>query len=383
MQQKVELHVAFYANWREPEFSVGKTTYHVISPGSIRRSTIRNIIRPYVIHLEDTQVYLQIIDRVKPDLIHIHGTENAFGTILDSVDVSVICSLQGILSPYSYRTGGDAHHELHAKPGRINYGLKSLLFEKGLMHQYRIMQLMAQRETRYIRNIKFFMGRTDWDRRVSSVMSPGSRYFKGDEIMRDIFYQKEWKPVIHNGKWIVHTTLSDHPMKGFRTIADAILILENAGLSVEWRIAGISEGSSVVRVYRKELGKKYPAGSIKLLGRITADTLADKMMEAHVFVLPSYMENSPNSLCEAMLMGMPCIATNSGGIPSLIEDAKDGILVQTRDPWALSGALMEIFNDIPSSIEKGRSARRRALYRHDPQRIVDQVVSAYRSINGI
>lgn len=380
MQEKVELHIAFYANWPESTFTCRKSTYHVIPSNSIRVSNVKNIFFPHVIHHEDTSRYLDIVNRVKPDLIHLHGTENAYGTMLSKVSVPVVVSIQGIMTPYAYRFGGDAAEDIQTYVGPASRSFKGMLFEKGQKHTYDLLKLTAARESKYIRDVRYFIGRTAWDKRVSSVMSPGSRYYHGDEIMREVFYTKQWNPITHQGKWIIHTTASDHPMKGFRTIVDAVNLLINAGIQLEWRVAGLSVQSTVVRVAKKQLGKAYPSEQIRLLGRVGADALADQMAEAHLFVLPSFMENSPNSLCEAMMMGMPCIATNGGGTPSMLKDREEGLLVQPRDPWALAGAMMEMINDQPSAISYGQAARRTALKRHDPVRIVNQVFDAYQQI---
>ncbi|MGB4770432.1 MAG: glycosyltransferase family 4 protein [Chitinophagaceae bacterium] len=380
MQEKVELHIAFYANWPEETFTCRKATYHVIPSSSIRVSNVKNIFFPHVIHQEDTLRYLDIVNRVKPDLIHLHGTENAYGTMLSKVNVPVVVSIQGIMTPYAYRFGGDAAEDIQTYVGPANSSLKGMLFEKGQKHTYDLLKLTAARETKYIRDVKYFIGRTIWDRRVSSVMSPGSHYFIGDEIMRDVFYTKQWNQGRVDGKWIIHTTASDHPMKGFRTIVDTVNLLISAGIQLEWRVAGLSAQSTVVRVAKKQLGKAYPLDHIKLLGRIGADALADMMAEANMFVLPSFMENSPNSLCEAMMMGMPCVATNGGGTPSMLEDKVEGLLVQPRDPWAMAGAILELISDQESAIAFGQAARRTALKRHEPTRIVNQVFDAYQQI---
>ena len=49
-------------------------------------------------------------------------------------------------------------------------------------------------------------------------------------------------------------------------------------------------------------------------------------LEADVFLLPSQSENSPNSLGEAMLLGLPCVASNAGGIPDMLADGQEGLL---------------------------------------------------------
>ena len=56
-----------------------------------------------------------------------------------------------------------------------------------------------------------------------------------------------------------------------------------------------------------------------------------ELRRAHVFAISSYIENSPNSLCEAMQAGMPCVATYAGGIPSLVEDGRTGLLFPPGD----------------------------------------------------
>lgn len=380
MQEKVELHVAFYANWHEPSFKCRKATYHVIPSNSIRASNVKNIFFPHVIHREDTARYLEIVNKVQPDLIHIHGTENAYGTMLSSVKVPVVVSIQGIMTPYAYRYGGDVGEDIRTHVAPAGNSWKARLFAQSLQRMYDLQKLTAARESLYISQVKNFIGRTQWDKRVSSVMSPGSRYFTGDEIMRDIFYKAQWNRTISAQRVVIHTTASDHPMKGFRTVVDALNLLKTAGISVEWRVAGLSEESTVVRVARKQLGKAYPNAELRLLGRVGAEDLAARMLEADLFVLPSYMENSPNSLCEAMMMGMPCVATNGGGTPSMMTENVEGLMIQPRDPWALAGAIMELTVDAARATKMGQAARERALVRHEPNRIVNQVFQAYQQI---
>ena len=169
-------------------------------------------------------------------------------------------------------------------------------------------------------------------------------------------------------------------MKGFRTIVDTVNLLLAAGISVEWRVAGITAESTVVRVAKRQLGKAYPKDHVRLMGRVPAEPLVHAMLEAHLFVLPSYMENSPNSLCEAMLMGMPCIATNGGGTPTILKDGEEGLLVQPRDPWAMAGAILELIRKRNLALSFGKAAQKTAMERHQPERIVMQVFEAYHQI---
>ena len=81
------------------------------------------------------------------------------------------------------------------------------------------------------------------------------------------------------------------------------------------------------------------------------------LLTADVFVLPSLHESSPNALLEAMGIGMPCIASDVGGIVDLIEDEKDGIRVPPRDSTALASALHRVLTESDFASELGRNAR--------------------------
>ena len=380
MQSKVDLHIAFYANWSESSFKGRDTTYHVITPDQIRTSNLKNVIRPHIIQEEDTKQYIDIVERVKPDLIHIHGTENSYATILQHVNIPVLVSIQGLMDPYAYRLSVDSQGDMQVHISKSGRNVKTLLFERSQKHQFELLQLMGIRERKYMKQTRNFMGRTDWDRRVCQVVSPDSRYFHGDEILRNEFYHEIWKPRTERKKLIIHTTSSDSLLKGFKTVAHAAKLLKDAGFDFEWRLAGISPDSAVVRILKKQMKNEFQKLPIVLLGKMPSEILTKKLMEADVFVLPSNIENSPNSLCEAMLLSMPCISTNSGGTPSLLSDGVEGLLVQPGDPWSLAGAVMDIKNNYSRAIEMGQCARLRAVQRHDPDRIINQVMAAYQSI---
>ena len=72
-----------------------------------------------------------------------------------------------------------------------------------------------------------------------------------------------------------------------------------------------------------------------------------KIADANIFVMPSIFEGMPNSLMEAMAIGVPVIATNCrcGGPRELIEDSKYGVLINVNDEKALVESIIKIFND--------------------------------------
>src|SRR5258708_19667723 len=91
-----------------------------------------------------------------------------------------------------------------------------------------------------------------------------------------------------------------------------------------------------------------------------------QLSRAQVFAISSYIENSPNSLCEAMQVGLPCVATYAGGIPSLVEHEKTGLLFPTGEAPLLADAILRIFRNEDLAGRLGRAARTEASHPHSP-----------------
>jgi glycosyltransferase involved in cell wall biosynthesis len=384
LQQHVELHVAFYYHRKDSEFKYGNTTYHPINPPNWKLQTIKNNLFLRVIDKEDLPVYLKIIEHVKPDLIHIHGTENPFRCIIGHVNIPVVVSIQGNVTIAMRKyTGGLELNYLAAHDFNMQNGLKSMLFTNSFKNELKLAQkrsVFELRDFRYIRNV---IGRTAWDKRITSIMAPGRNYYHNDEILRDIFYSVKWESPSYNNKLIIHTTLCNSPSKGFETICEAIFELKQSGISdLEWRVAGISESDLIVKIIKKKLKDRMPSSGLVFLGNLNEKQLVEKMKEANMYVMASHIENSSNSLCEAMILGMPCIATYAGGTASLLKDNEDGILIQDGDPWSLSGAILELYNNPQKAVDYGKNARNKALIRHDKERIATDLLAIYRTISN-
>ena len=104
-------------------------------------------------------------------------------------------------------------------------------------------------------------------------------------------------------------------------------------------------------------------------------------LEADVFLLPSCCENSPNSLGEAMLLGLPCVAAAVGGIPSMLENGREGLLYgDALDDKALADAVLRILQSADGGMALGRAARARALQTHDAARNARELEQIYKTI---
>jgi len=96
--------------------------------------------------------------------------------------------------------------------------------------------------------------------------------------------------------------------------------------------------------------------------------------------MASHIENSPNNLCEAMILGMPCVATFAGGTSSMLKDGEEGILIQDGDPWAMAGSILEMRGSSEAAVSMGIKARLSALKRHCKDDIVSQLLDTYQIV---
>lgn len=316
--------------------------------------------------------FVKVVDDFKPDIIEVFGSENSFGLISRYVSIPVLLHIQGILSPY---------YNAWYPPGYSRLSMFSYLWYRPFkLTKFYLSQIdfyrRSLRERQICTQIKYFAGRTDWDKKLTLLLSPTSKYYYCSEILRTEFYESsQWK-YYYNGHFIFVTTISDSLYKGFDLILKTAKILTEFSLNFEWRVFG----NISPKLTEKKINIKAENVNVRLCGVASPKELVDNLLDANIFIHPSYIDNSPNSLCEAQLLGLPVISTFVGGIPSLIEQYKTGILVPANDPYFLADTIIELLHDIELMSKLGENARAVALHRHNPQEIISDLLNIYKNI---
>ncbi|WP_121357538.1 glycosyltransferase family 4 protein [Flavisolibacter nicotianae] len=378
---QIELGVAFrHGQGALQKFSKNRTTYFAIPDNTSKKKLLADRHRNRLDNESLVNYCVQIVNEYKPDVINIFGTEDAFGLLIDKVNVPVVIHLQGILSVYELKwfSGNVSKSDLVR-----HSSLKSFLKAESLLHGYRYFQKAAERERKIFRLGRYFMGRTDWDKRVTQVLSPEARYFHSDEMLRKEFFRACWQKDAQKAKVFV-STIQANIYKGLETILEAAALLKkNNAFPYQWLVAGIPGDHVLVKIFEKKTGLKFSDVDVHFVGKLTAGDLVQTELNADLFIHPSHIDNSANSICEAMLLGMPVIATYAGGTGSLLVDNKEGLLVQDGDPYALAGAILELIKNPGFAADLGRNARKRALERHHPDAIVQNLLNIYASIGNV
>lgn len=380
LQDQVRLSVAFHHPYKLANFKYENTNFFPIYTGNIVIENLKSRFFNRIYDDDFLESYLRIIDEVKPDIIHIHGTENSFLCILDKTEIPIVISIQGNLTVY-YHKYFSSFYGKYLNDKEVDFTLKSFIFGRNNFNRgYKKMKLMKKVEQKYLTFSKYIIGRTNWDKRISRVLAPRSKYFIGNEILRDGFYVNRWYNPYECGKLILFSTNGNNYYKGFETICYTLTLLNRLGMKVEWRVAGVSNRSLIHKITKKHLKNNYPDVGLKLLGSLTEDELIKNLNESNIYVMPSHIENSPNNLCEAMIIGVPCVATYAGGTPSILENNIEGFLVQDGDPWAMAGAILELAESPDIAVQFGNKAREKALKRHDRERVINDLINVYNNI---
>lgn len=118
--------------------------------------------------------------------------------------------------------------------------------------------------------------------------------------------------------------------------------LKDSGNKVELCMVGPdSDGSfDVVKTLAKELNL-----DVKFTGKLSKEQWIELSKDYNIFINTTNYDNMPVSLIEAMALGFPIVSTNVGGLPFLIDNNKDGVLVSAKDVIAMSYSILQIFND--------------------------------------
>lgn len=319
-----------------------------------------------------------VVDDFRPDLIHVHGSEGPFGMLAASAEAPVLLTLQGILLVYSraYFSG------IPASDIARDVLSAEFLKGRGLMHSSWDMRASARRELKILQTCRFFGGRTDWDKCVTSLLNPRAHYYHLDEVLRPEFYLDQWRPSVNEG-FVVYTTSGPAPYKGLIDLLEAVALLRDTMRpDIRLRIGGRLEGTRMWPIIRRTVDRCRLGAAVDWLGPLSPAGIVGELRAASVYVLPSIVENSPNSLAEAMLVGTPCVATSAGGVPSLLEHGREGLLCSPNDMHGLAGMIGVLAAEPALAAHLGTSARSRARRRHDPGTVAQATVDAYKDVTA-
>lgn len=314
-------------------------------------------------------------DLNKFDIIHVFGFECfALNALLDlGVRNKVFLHIQGLLPSISKHycdMNIECSDFFRASLFHINR-LKSSFNKEKKSNKER-----SKRVYDAFRGLKYFGGRTILDLSYFKVYSQGE-YFRLEEILRNEFYlAQKWEYKTRKTLSLV-SVISDVPYKGLRLICECMAILDSLGISFQWRIIGVHRNSRTARILNKEIANY--SNKIVFLGRLDQKSIVNELLACSVMVHPSAIENSSNAVSEAMFLGVPIVAQYVGGLPSLLNEGKSGLLVPSDEPEIMVKSILDITKK-ELSLKASLSAKSTASERHNVDSIINNCLEIYKII---
>ena len=345
----------------------------------------------------------RILDEYHPDVVHIFGTEFphalAMGKAACGDDFHYHPGKERVLITFQGICAAVAADYMACLPDEIvsSATFRDTIRKDSIKQQQEKFRSRARNELEASGYAGFVGGRTSFDRKWAKRLAPEAKYVYAGEGMRAVFYEPLPEDIKRDANTIF-VSGADYPLKGFHILLRALMDINWPELKV--RVAGqdivsVNSLKSKVKIseYGKYLGELIERGNlqgkVEFLGRISAEQMREEYLKCGMYICPSSIENSPNSIVEASLCEAPVIASRVGGIPDIIEDKKECLLYDcnARKPLddvaaSLRSCIEAVMADPKAAENRAKAARVRALKEHDPATVADQIMAVYTEMCG-
>ena len=328
-------------------------------------------------------LWREVYERFKPDVTHIHGTEFSHGlSYLKSCGTErCVISIQGMASASRYYYYGLTKSQIIR-----NITLGDLVRGGGILHDASSLKSRGEIEKTMLGLVSFIIGRTSWDRAHTWFLNPKAEYLFCNETLRDEFYSGQWKYMNCNPHTIF-LSQATYPIKGLHQLLRALPIVKREFPDVKVRIAGrditqhnfslrgIYIYSGYGRIIKNMIRTLELGSNVEFLGALDGEGMKKEYLSANVFICPSTVENSPNSLGEAQILGVPCIASYVGGIKDFIPTPECGYTYRFEEIEMLAKIICDVFHN--SNQFDNAKMRSIAQSRHDISKNANTLYDIY------
>lgn len=329
-----------------------------------------------------------ILNEFKPDIIHAYGTEHNHNILLfkNHKNVPIIGSLQGILTEYQhhYYGGIDVRTMLRYST------FQDLFSNTGFFTGRRNFIKRSKNERAQLMNLKYVEGRSTWDRVSAMNINPNLKYFYCPRMIREPFYTQEWSiEKMERHSLFVSQALT--PLKGLHFVLMAVAKLRRKYPDIKLYVAGYDRYhptklrqritcNGYVNYIKHLMRDLNLENQVCFTGILDANQMAAKISSVNAVIIPSSIENAPNSLAEAEIAGTPCIATFVGGNMDMLEHNKEGYLYCYNEPNMLAEYISQIFDSDELATKFSQKAKATARLRHNPEILESTLLNIYSDV---
>lgn len=327
----------------------------------------------------------KVINDFKPDIIHVHGTEYsmAYSLVQMNINIPILLTIQGILT----RISKEYYAGLSKKDLIQTITIKELIKGKSPFTSKWLFLKNAKRERKILKKVKYVTGRTSWDRSTMLSINPELYYYRHNYNLRSEFYDKPLWSINKAEPYTIFCGASLYPLKGLHILIKALAIVKKQFPQVKLKIPGntikdskIINPNGYTKYILKMIKKLGLDDNVEFVGRLTASMVIDKLQTSRIMIVTSAMEGASASICEAMMIGTPCICSYRGGMTALLHDGESGFYYDFDEYPVLADRIIKLFKDDELCNRFSINAHKDALIRHDQEKNYLELINIYEDI---
>ena len=334
-------------------------------------------------------VFVKILQNATPDVIHIWGSE--FPHSLSMIEAAEQCGLanrtiihiQGLMHIYE-------KHYFANLPLRIRYGFsfRDIIKRNNVYLAKKYAAKRGKYEIEALRRTYAVAGRTNWDRACTFLVNDKVKYYHCREVLRDCFYTGSWE----YEKCNKHQIFFSQPVgivKSFyqllKVFPDVLSrypdarIVTTGNLVPKTFLARFMQ-SCFHRYMYKIIKKNRLEHAIDFRGNMSAEEMKEAYLSSNVFISTSSIENSPNSLGEAMLLGVPCISSDVGGTNQMLCADEEGFIYPFDEEYMLLWYILKVFQEEDQLSSLSEKAKIHAQHNQSKEGFVNDILQMYKSV---
>ena len=336
------------------------------------------------------EFFEKIVADFSPDIIHIWGSElnHSYNMVRGVSNLNLqnktVISLQGIVGECA------KNYTVGLSDKIVNrWGLGDIARRTNIAKDRDGFASKGEYEIKALQSVGAVIGRTEWDKTTALSINPSLKYYYCGETLRDDFYNSDKWNYNNCNKHSIFVCQASYPLKGFHIALEMLSKLKDkypdariitTGKSyLPATLIGKLKQSSYQRHIRSLINKYNLADSMHSVGNLSAEGIAEELLKCNLILSPSTIENSPNSIGEAMMLGVPIVASDVGGVSSIMSE-REGFLYSVLDTEKAVSIISEIFDN--QGNEKADQAVNRATTQYARGVVITTLIDIYNEILG-
>ena len=331
-----------------------------------------------------------MIRKESPDIIQVWGTEFAHGLCAlrsaKRFNIPSIIYMQGFLGSVArHYTAGMTVKEL-----KRSLTLRDFLKHDNILNQQQKFYKDTEREKEEFILSGRIISENDWCENSVRAVIPDIKIYRCPLSINDVFAKHCWN-LENCEKHSIICNASGYPLKGLHMLLRAVALLRQKYPDIKLYVPGqkMTGDKSFVWKLRKRGYKKYIenltkqldiSNNIIWLGELSQEKLAEQYSKANVFVMCSAIENHSSSLKEAMMVGVPSVASAVGGVPEYVMHGENGFLYRFEEYDIAAAYIEKIFEDDELASKFSNAGREDMLKIHSDSNVFDRVSQIYKQI---